>query len=99
MLSSLFLAGMCIDRYIAVKFPMDAQRLCTTSRATKTVVTLSVVISVANIHLFFVVDYMKDKELGRLTHRKTRLVNTVSSPDCFMRYSFFCGYYISMEKR
>jgi hypothetical protein len=63
-LSGLFLAGMSVDRLIAVRFPMDAQRLCTTSRARTTILVLSVLISVLNGHIFFVMQYFKDKELG-----------------------------------
>ncbi|XP_064619894.1 thyrotropin-releasing hormone receptor-like [Lineus longissimus] len=63
-LSGLFLAGMSVDRLIAVRFPMDAQRLCTTSRARKLVFGLTVFISLVNLHLFYVVRYFKDKELG-----------------------------------
>ena len=68
MLSGLFLASMSIDRLLAVKYPMDAQRLCTASRARKTVLALTGFISAANIHLFFAINYIKDKELGRFVN-------------------------------
>ncbi|XP_064619610.1 uncharacterized protein LOC135483041 [Lineus longissimus] len=63
-LSGLFLAGMSVDRLIAVRFPMDAQRLCTTSRARTTVVMMFLSIAVLNGHLFYVLQYFYDKQLG-----------------------------------
>ncbi|XP_064619896.1 probable G-protein coupled receptor 139 [Lineus longissimus] len=63
-LSGLFLSGLSIDRLIAVRFPMHAQRLCTTSRAKTSIILITVILSLANIHLLYMVTYFKDKLLG-----------------------------------
>ncbi|XP_064635624.1 growth hormone secretagogue receptor type 1-like [Lineus longissimus] len=64
MLSGLFLAEMSIDRLIAVRFPMTAPSICTTSRAKKTVVISAMIITVLNSHIFFVYSYVKDQNTG-----------------------------------
>jgi hypothetical protein len=65
MLSGLFLAEMSIDRLIAVRFPMSAPRLCTTSRAKKIVAVTTVVFTVLNLNTFFTHEYVKNKETGK----------------------------------
>jgi hypothetical protein len=64
MLSGLFLAEMSVDRLIAVRFPLAAPSICTTSRAKKTVVISAVTITVLNLHIFFVYNYVKDPNTG-----------------------------------
>jgi hypothetical protein len=55
---------MSIDRLIAVMFPMDATRLCTTRRAKIVVIILSFLIVPLNIHIFYMIHYFRDDNLG-----------------------------------
>jgi hypothetical protein len=65
MLSGLFLAAMSVDRLIAVRFPMKAPTLCTAGKAKKTVFAFSLLITTLNLHIFYVLHYIVDRELGR----------------------------------
>ncbi|XP_064642690.1 thyrotropin-releasing hormone receptor-like isoform X3 [Lineus longissimus] len=60
MLSGFFLAEMSVDRLIAVRFPMAAPRICTTSRAIKTVIITAIFGIIFNFQLPFVMVYVKD---------------------------------------
>jgi hypothetical protein len=66
MLSGLYLAEMSVDRLIAVRFPMAVARLCTTSRAIKTVVITAVLVIIFNLQIPFVMVYVRDPVTGRL---------------------------------
>jgi hypothetical protein len=66
MLSGLFLAEMSLDRLLAVTFPMKVSSLCTTARAKVIVLVTSAIILVANIHLFYVMKYVFDRNTGKL---------------------------------
>jgi hypothetical protein len=68
MISGLFLAGMSVDRLIAVRFPMAAARLCTTKRAKVTVISTTVSIGIVNIQRFYVFEYMEDLETGTVQY-------------------------------
>jgi hypothetical protein len=79
MLSGFFLVEMSIDRLIAVRFPMSAPRLCTRSRAIKTVIVTTVLVVIFNLQLPFVLDYVKDpvsgKELRFSSQHYTRIAD------------------------
>ncbi|XP_064642689.1 leukotriene B4 receptor 1-like isoform X2 [Lineus longissimus] len=64
MLSGFFLAEMSVDRLIAVRFPMAAPRICTTSRAIKTVIITAIFGIIFNFQLPFVMVYVKDPVSG-----------------------------------
>ncbi|XP_064630980.1 cysteinyl leukotriene receptor 1-like [Lineus longissimus] len=63
-LSGFFLAAMSIDRAVAVRFPMAAPRLCTTSKAKKVVLIGSFIMTAANSNLFYTYEYVKDPITG-----------------------------------
>jgi hypothetical protein len=67
MLSGLLLAGMSMDRLLAVIKPMKALTICTASRAKKLVAITAVFVVVSNISLFFTIRYATDTE-GRYDH-------------------------------
>ncbi|XP_064637525.1 cysteinyl leukotriene receptor 1-like [Lineus longissimus] len=64
MLSGFFLTEMSVDRLIAVRFPMATTRLCTASRAVKTVIITTVLVVLYNIQIPFVMAYFRDSETG-----------------------------------
>jgi uncharacterized membrane protein len=64
MLSGLFLAAMSVDRLLAVRFPMAATRLCTTTRAKITVVLITIPTVAINVNTFFVYEYIEDIKAG-----------------------------------
>ncbi|XP_064621121.1 uncharacterized protein LOC135483979 [Lineus longissimus] len=63
-LSGLYLAEMSTDRLIAVRFPMAAPRLCTTSRAHKTVIITTILIAALDLNIFFTYQYIRDPVTG-----------------------------------
>ncbi|XP_064624468.1 galanin receptor type 2-like [Lineus longissimus] len=63
-LSSIFLSAMSLDRLLAVRFPMKATTLCTAARAKVAVIVASLSVLAINIHLFYVVQYFWDPQLG-----------------------------------
>ncbi|XP_064630979.1 cysteinyl leukotriene receptor 1-like [Lineus longissimus] len=63
-LSGFFLAAMSIDRAVAVRFPMAAPRLCTTSKAKKVVLIGTFIMTAANSNLFYTYEYVKDPISG-----------------------------------
>jgi hypothetical protein len=65
MLSGLFLAGMSVDRLIAVRYPMKAARICTTYRAKVLIILSSIIVMGLNVHVFYIFHYLRDEELGR----------------------------------
>jgi hypothetical protein len=65
MLSGLFLAEMSLDRMLAVRFPMKAASLCSTTRAKITVILTTIVIVALNVHLMFALKYVRDPVLGK----------------------------------
>jgi predicted secreted protein len=67
-LSGLYLAEMSTDRLIAVRFPMAAPRLCTTSRAHKTVIITTILIAALDLNIFFTYQYIRDPETGKVEH-------------------------------
>jgi hypothetical protein len=63
-MSSLFLAEMSVDRLLAVRFPMSANRWCTTKRAKVTVVMTSLALAAVNTHVVFAFKYTEDLKAG-----------------------------------
>jgi hypothetical protein len=68
MLSGMFLAEMSLDRMFAVRFPMKAASLCSTTRAKVTVAITTLLIVPLNLHLFFVLKYVRDPALSKYTN-------------------------------
>ncbi|XP_064628955.1 growth hormone secretagogue receptor type 1-like [Lineus longissimus] len=62
-LSGLFLSGMSVDRFVAVRFPMAAKGLCTPRRA-KLTISAMILLMVINVHLFFVYKYVEYPSSG-----------------------------------
>jgi hypothetical protein len=77
MLSGLYLAEMSIDRLIAVRFPMSAPRLCTTSRAMKTVVITAVLVIIFNLQVPFVHVYVNDPSTGKKSSDQTPFASRI----------------------
>ncbi|XP_064635040.1 uncharacterized protein LOC135492468 [Lineus longissimus] len=64
MSSGLILAFMSVDRFIAIRFPMAAKRICTPAKAKVTIVTTAVIVITLNVSTFFVHTYTKDEASG-----------------------------------
>ncbi|XP_064635523.1 delta-type opioid receptor-like [Lineus longissimus] len=64
MTSGLVLAFMSVDRFVAIRYPLVAKRICTVTKA-KVIVTITAVIVVgANVSTFFCHAFIKDSESG-----------------------------------
>jgi hypothetical protein len=86
MLSGLFLAEMSLDRMLAVRFPMKAASLCSTTRAKVTVVLTTVVIVAINVHLMFALKYVSDPILGKAS--KSPMIITKTAREAMLTYGY-----------
>ncbi|XP_064649860.1 kiSS-1 receptor-like isoform X2 [Lineus longissimus] len=63
-LSGWILAGMTIDRFIAIRFPLKAFTFCTVKRARKVVFGLTLVIGTVNANILFTYQVKRDPVFG-----------------------------------
>jgi hypothetical protein len=66
MVSGLTLAEMSVDRFIAIRYPMAAQRICTTTKAKTTIIITAVVFTAVNVSAFFCHVRITDEVSGKM---------------------------------
>jgi hypothetical protein len=65
MASGLVLAEMSVDRFIAIRYPMIAKRICTVTKAQIIVAITTLLVVAANISTFFCHTLITDDSSGK----------------------------------